>query len=543
MKTVKADILAHAYLRLLADRGVDYLFSNSGTDFTPIMDGLAKYHDDPEFALQVVLCPHENTAMAMAHGYALLSRTPQAVMVHVNVGTANAGLGIINASRSRIPMLVTAGTSPWFESDLPGSRDNFIQWGQDSFDQAGYFREYLRWDGELRGAAHLETVVDRALAICQSPPAGPVYLALPKEVLCQRIGDFRYEWPSRIRAPGPVEPGSVEEAVEILSKADRPLVVVSELGRFRGGMEALVEFAEAWQVPVTEHVRRYVNFPTLHRLHAGFNPPADRADVIVVVESPVPWLPHRTKTRAKVIQIGVDPLYRDLPLRGFAADVAVAGDPVLALRKLTARADPRKRWLTPESPTVSGSRSLTKRLVSHVLGRIVDEDAMIFNEYNLDPGEISRSKPDGWFENSISSGLGWALGAAMGAKLAEPDRTAIAAVGDGTYIFNTPVSAHHVSASHGIPFLTIVLNDHGWSTIKKAYLSSHPDGWCSRTGRFPLVRFGTDVKFEAIVEACGGAGFRVEKTEDLEPMLRRALAVVREEKRQALVNVLCDSDA
>lgn len=542
MKTVKTDIVAHAYLRLLSDRGVDYLFSNSGTDFTPIMDGLARYKDDPAFNLNVVLCPHENTAMAMAHGHALLSRAPQAVMVHVNVGTANAGMGIINASRSRIPMLVTAGKSPWFESDVPGSRDNFIQWGQDSFDQGGYFREYLRWDSELRGAAHLESLVDRALAIAQSPPAGPVYLALPKEVLCQKLDEFRFHSPTRFRPPGALEPGDVGEAVELLEKAERPLVVASELGRFRGGMEALVRFAEAGQIPVTEHVRRYVNFPTTHPLHAGFNPPVDRADVIVVVESPVPWLPHRAKTKAKVIQLGVDPLYRDLPVRGFAADVSIGGDPVLALRKLAERLRPRKPWIAKDTPTFHAGRGLTKRMVSHTLGVVASDDAMIFNEYDLDPNEIPRTKPDGWFENSISSGLGWALGAAMGAKLAEPDRTAIAAVGDGTYIFNTPVSAHHVAASHGIPFLTIVLNDRAWTTIKKAYLSSHPNGWCAKSGYFPLVGFGTDVQFEKIAEACGGRGFRVERPEELESTLRLALKTVAE-GRQALVNVLCEPDA
>ena len=531
MKTVQTDILAHAYLYLLSDRGVEYLFSNSGTDFTPIMDGLARYKDDPDFKLKTVLVPHENTAVAMAHGYALLARKPAAVMVHVNVGTANAGLGIINAARSRIPMLVTAGLSPWYEQ----TRDNFIQWGQDSFDQRGYFREYLRWDAELKGLPHLETLVDRALAICQTPPAGPVYLALPKEALCTPVSEFTFETPSRLQPPGTTESVDVEAAAELLYRSERPLIVASELGRFIGGMEALVALAEAGQIPIVEFVRRYVNFPTNHPLHAGFEPAVEHADVVVVVESPVPWL---GKTKARVIQIGHDPLFRDIPLRGFPADVSIGGDPVLAVRKLAGRVTSHTPWLGRAAWNRPEETRLTKGFVSRVLGRLVDDDVMIFNEYNLDPYEIPRTKPDGWFENSVSSGLGWALGAAMGATLAEPSKTAVACMGDGTYIFNTPVSAHQV----GIPILTVVLNDRGWSTIKKAYLGSHPHGWCVQKEYFPLVHFENDVRFEKVMEACGGAGFRVERPDELEATLRQALAVVRGEKRQALVNVLCERE-
>ncbi len=83
------------------------------------------------------------------------------------------GLGIINASRSRIPMLVMSGKSPWYETGI-GCRTNFVQWGQETFDQGAYFREYTKWDYELKSSRNLDTVIDRALAISQSDPAGPV---------------------------------------------------------------------------------------------------------------------------------------------------------------------------------------------------------------------------------------------------------------------------------------------------------------------------------------------------------------------------------
>ena len=122
--------------------------------------------------------PHENVAMAMAHGYYRIAGKPAAVMVHVTVGTANAINGIINAARDNIPVLLAAGRTPITETGSIASRNRPIHWGQESFDQGGMLREYVKWDYELRGGQPVEAVVDRALDIAMSEPRGPVYLTL-----------------------------------------------------------------------------------------------------------------------------------------------------------------------------------------------------------------------------------------------------------------------------------------------------------------------------------------------------------------------------
>src|SRR5207249_4992758 len=136
-------------------------------------------------------------AEAMAHGYAMVTGRPQAVMVHVIVGAANALAGIINASRVGVPMLFTAGRNPITEAGLPGARNRPIHWAQESFDQAGLAREFVKWDYELRNFLQLETVVDRALAIASAEPQGPVYLTLPREVLSEAQESFEYSATSR----------------------------------------------------------------------------------------------------------------------------------------------------------------------------------------------------------------------------------------------------------------------------------------------------------------------------------------------------------
>ena len=184
-RTTKSESVGEAYLALLADRGIDYLFGNSGTDFPSIIEALAKAAGDKTKAPIPVTVPHENLAVAMAHGYYAITGRPQAVMFHVNVGTANGITGVLNAARDNVPILFTAGRTPINETGVQGARSVFIHWGQEMFDQAGMLREAVKWDYELRTPQQLETVVDRALSLAMTEPRGPVYLSLPREVLAE----------------------------------------------------------------------------------------------------------------------------------------------------------------------------------------------------------------------------------------------------------------------------------------------------------------------------------------------------------------------
>jgi acetolactate synthase-1/2/3 large subunit len=171
-KELAVDNVAEAYLALLAERGIEYLFANAGTDFAPLVEAFAKAARTGAPVPQPVLATHENLAFSMAHGYAMVSRRVPAVMVHVSVGTANGVCGALNAARENVPILFTAGRSPLTESGLPGARDVYIHWSQEMFDQAGMLREIVKWEYELRNGQQLETVIDRALAVTTTQPGG-----------------------------------------------------------------------------------------------------------------------------------------------------------------------------------------------------------------------------------------------------------------------------------------------------------------------------------------------------------------------------------
>src|SRR3989454_8004565 len=229
----KPETAADAWLGLLASRGIEYLFANGGTDFAPVVEAYAKGQKLGWKLPHVVIVPHENMGVAMAHGYTMISGKPQAMMVHVGVGTANSMNGLINASRQNIPILFTAGRTPLTESGaLPAARNNYIHWAQEHFDQGGMLREFMKWDYELRHAEQVETILDRALAIAKSEPQGPVYVTLPREILASPFpGQYSQNATIAPASPPAPDPDTLDEAARLLGKAERPLLITANGGR------------------------------------------------------------------------------------------------------------------------------------------------------------------------------------------------------------------------------------------------------------------------------------------------------------------------
>jgi len=565
LKRAAVESTAEAYLELLAARGVEYLFANAGTDFAPLIEAYAKRGAQGQAAPRPITVPHEVPAVAMAHGYAMVSGRAQAVMVHVIVGAGNAVGGIINAARANVPMLFSAGRNPITEAGHSGSRDRPIHWAQESFDQAAMVREFVKWDYELRSASHLETVVDRALTLAHAEPQGPVYLTLPREVLAERQEAIEYADPARMVRPGGLVPApeSLEEAAQILTAARNPIIIVKAAGRDPGAVPALAALAETLGAPVFEQFHTYLNLPQDHPLHAGFDaaPHLDAADAVLVVESDVPWFPglKRPRPEARIIHVGVDPLFSRYPLRGFPTDLALAGTPRLALRALAdevARrahagqvAERRARWEAEHTRVVGAAAAranaaaadspMDMAWVSRCVGNVVDDRTIVVNEYDLDATQACFRQPGSYFSAPSSGGLGWGLGAALGAKMAASDKTVICCVGDGAYIFGAPTAAHFVSRANSLPCLFIIFNNRTWNAVKRAVQSHAREGWAVKTDSMPLTALDPAPDYELVCRASGGHGERVEDPAQLPATLERALRIVREEKRQVLLNVIC----
>ena len=306
--TFKPETAADAWLGLLAARGIEYLFANGGTDFAPLVEAYAKGRKLGWRLPEIVIVPHENLGVAMAHGYTMLTGRLQAMMVHVGVGSANALNGLINAARTNTPMLFTAGRTPLTEGHgaafggaLPAARNNYIHWAQEHFDQGGMLREFMKWDYELRHAEQVETALDRALAIAKSEPQGPVYMTLPREILASPFNSS-FSSTTTIAPASPAAPDleTLEEAAKLLGRAEKPLIITSSAGRTADNVRALQLLAETFAIPVVQYRPRYLSLSTEHPLAAGWDPHAalKEADLVLAIECDVPWIPVQGTPRA-----------------------------------------------------------------------------------------------------------------------------------------------------------------------------------------------------------------------------------------------------
>src|SRR5262249_9029453 len=233
-------------------------------------------------------------------------------------------------------------------------------------------------------------------------------------------------------------------------------------------VDGLVALAEAGAFPVLEMNPGYVNFPSDHPLHAGWffgrqhYPAIAEADVVLVVDCDVPWYPSRARPGddATVIQLAVDPFYSRYPMRSYPCDVPVAAEPVVALPLLAdavqRRVDPaavaarryalhavqRTRRAAWDRAAQAEARHtpIGFQWASRCIGEVLDRDTIVVNEYPLDLRHAPPPAPGTCFGSPHSGGLGWALGTALGAKLGAPERTVIATVGDGAYVFGAPTA-------------------------------------------------------------------------------------------------------
>ena len=426
-------------------------------------------------------------------------------------------------------------------------------------------REFMKWDYELRHAEQVETVIDRALAIAKSEPQGPVYVTLPREVLASSFTSaFTDAITISPASPPAADPEALEEAAKLLGGARHPLLITASGGRTLESSRAIEQLANTLAVPVVHYRPRHLALSTEHPMHCGWDPHAllKEADVVLVVECDVPWIPKegKPKPEAKVIHIGTDPLFASYPLRGFRADLALTGAVAPTLQALWRAAqkqavsvkqiEERKKIITEYSQHVREKAragidptpaQITGKWLSACVNKILDDKTILVNEYPTVLEEMVIREPGRYFGNPSAGGLGWGMGAALGAKLASPDKTVICAVGDGAYMFGNPTAVHYTSEAMKLPVLFVIANNARWAAVHRSTLATYPKGYASAEKEPPFATLEPSPRFEHVVKASGGHGERVTEPQGLMPALERALKVVRDEKRQAVLNVCLEA--
>jgi acetolactate synthase-1/2/3 large subunit len=553
---------AEAMLRSLKRHGVDYFFSNLGSDHPPILEALARAREagTREQLPELIVCPHEFPAVSAAHGYAVATGQPQGVLVHVDVGTLNAGGAMHNAHRANVPVFVLAGLAPVTETGYLGSRDSSVHYIQDVPDQLELVEQYCRWTTEYRLPADPDAVVRRGLERASAPPAGPVYVAATREAM--EGTDFATSDPERtvreVEPPG-ADDRTLERLAGVIDRADRPVVVTSALGRDPANVERLVTFAERAGVGVVEHRPTALSFPRDHELHLGYSPAAvfEDADLLVLADVDVPWIPSKAAPSedCTILQIDADPTKADYPQWDFEVDTTVTADPGRVLAALTDRVDSdaagerRDAWAAAVADRrqavereldVDGER-LTPAILSDALNAVVDEDTVVVDDSVtskrsvLDHLELTEP---GSYHMKGGSALGWAPGAAVGVKLARPEKRVVALTGDGAYVFANPTASTWMAVRHDAPVLTVVYNNSGWNAVKRATTSQHPEGEAA-DDTVPESRFEPTIDLSAPAESVDAFTRQVRTREELSAALEDALAAL-DDGRPATIDVVLE---
>lgn len=562
-----------AFFESLWDAGITHCFVNLGSDHPSILEAMVKGQRDAKGKFpRIITCPNEMVAMSMADGYARLTGKPQCVIVHVDVGTQGLGAAVHNASTGRAPVLVFAGMSPFtLEGELRGSRSEFIHWLQDVPDQKAILGQYCRYSAEIKTGTNIKQMVNRALQFATSDPKGPVYLCGAREVMEADIEPYTLnqdEW-------DPVELGglpakAITRIADALAGAEKPLVITGYAGRNPGIPQALVELADTVKgLRVLDSGGSDMAFPGDHPAWLGLRYGAEKsieeADVIIVLDCDVPWIPTRCKPKedAKIFHIDVDPLKQIMPLFYIKSLARYRADALTSIEDITAAlksGEAAKTLASRDLTSLEGARregyeariaaideaasaplaegSFGSGHLAKVLRSVCPDDTIWAVEAVTNTTYIHdnlRPTIPNSFINCGGGGLGWSGGGALGIKLATDaegkPRFVCQIVGDGTFLFSVPGSVYWISKRYNIPILTIVLNNKGWNAPRKSMLLVHPDGLAAKATNEEInISFDPTPDYAGIAAAagCGDVhALRVADPDKLEEVLKDAVAKVQ----------------
>jgi acetolactate synthase I/II/III large subunit len=552
---------AHYFLEGLNEIGFDYLFCNFGTDHAPLIEAMAAFRRAGRKMPATILCPHENTAVHMAAGYAIATGHGQGVMVHVDAGTANSAMALHNLWRARIPVMLMAGKAPFTtRGELQGTRDTYVHFVQEPFDQASIVRPYTKWEYNLPSGVIAKEALRRAHSVMESDPRGPVYLTFPRETLTEIWGEgairaYPAERFGSVAARG-VDASSIEAVADKLLAAERPLLITAYAGRNRDTLRVLDELARFAGIRVIEFNPLYVNLAHDSPCHGGFAPgkALAEADIGLLVDVDVPWIPSDMPDNPATwwAHIDVDAEKRAFPMWTFPGNLRLQGDScrILAdlldvlkekadagfrsratarVEKLAAEGMARREAAAKQAANRGMAGQINPHFVCATLAKALKPSDIVLNEAIRNGpvvfAQMPRTEP-GTLVGLAGGGLGFSGGMALGLKLAQPKRMVVQIVGDGTFYFSNPQSTLAVGRQYKLPVLTVVLDNTGWAAVKEATLRVYPDGEAKSGDDFGAT-LAPDMDFAKIAEAAGAHGELVSDPDALEGAVARCVEAVK----------------
>ncbi|MEU4486749.1 thiamine pyrophosphate-dependent enzyme [Streptomyces purpurascens] len=541
-----------AFVSAFDAAGADYLFCSSGSEWAPVWESLARRHRDGQPCPEYLDLTHETVAVGMATGYGLLKRRPQGVLLHAAPGLLQGSMAVHGALLAGVPMVVASSESATY-GDGPG-KDPGGQWYRNLSvvgGPHGVAGPFSKWSNEAASVHTLPTMITRAAELAWRAPAGPAYLNIPLEILLE-------EWDGReakpIVSPGSTHssPEEVDPVAQMIREAKSPVIVTETAGREASGFEALLAFAEAWNIPVVEPDSAVCsNFPRTHPLHAGSDvgPWLDSADLILLVNCRAPFYPpSRRPARAQVVVIDEVPQRPHVVYQVLYADRYLEGSVANTLRQLTKRANnldvgavtarraAQEQQHADEQASIAATEAKAEEaegidpvLLAATLRKLLDgRDAIVVDETITHSRVVKRhlqvSDPDSYFY--VQGGLGQGIAVALGVKLAARERPVVLTIGDGAFTYNPVIPSYDAAKTYELPLLIVVFNNRVYKSMNLNHRRFYPEGAAAETGEW----LGTDLhrlpRLAAFAEPFGMHTETVDAPHALEPALERALKAV-----------------
>ncbi len=561
---------------------VEYVAVNSGASFRWIHESLINHGKNTN--PKIITCCHEETCVALAHGYAKAKGKPMAAIVHNIVGLQHASMAIFNAFCDRAPVIVLGGTGP-----MDMTKRRAWDWKHTALVQGNQVRDYVKWDDQPYTAASIPESFIRGYRVATTEPQGPVYICYGADIQAARVTEdaslpdvHRYTATTHAQA----DAEALRQAAAWLVESENPVVIADYLGKDNEACRSLIELAELLAIPVLDSMGRY-NFPSNHPLdltgdEAGV---LAHADLILGLEAKELFAalhvrdPHTgismpvISPRARVIHISL----WDQTIRSWATDIQricpvdlnIPADSKVALPQLIAvckellskddrtkercrrrfneiqnrHQNLRRQWKKSAEEAANEKPISTSRLALEIWDVIKDEEWVLVN------GDLSGwarriwdfSKPGQFLGSSGGGGLGYSIGASIGAALALKEKGALCInlQPDGDLLY--AASALWTAAHHQIPLLTIMFNNRCYYNSAEHVMNVAHE----REREASLYHIGTRVEgpainFAELAQSMGVYGEGpIESAEQIAPALRRAMEVVQEQRSPALVDIVC----
>jgi acetolactate synthase-1/2/3 large subunit len=560
--------------------GFEYVCANPGSSFRGMQESIINYggNRNPEF---ITNC-HEESSVAMAHGYFKAEGRPMAVLAHGTVGLQHASMAIYNAWCDRVPVYIMLGNYVDAAIRRPA------EWYHGVQDCAGMVRDYTKWDDQPASLVHFGESAIRAYKIAMTPPMAPVVLVLDAG-LQESPQDRKTKLPIprlTMAAPPQGETGAVTELARLLVAAENPVLVADRLARTPAAMPLLIELAETLQAAVIDQGGR-MNFPSLHPLNQTQRAAAavGEADLVVGLEVADFWATvnslrdqlHRstrkvTKPGAKLVTVTTGDLYIKSNYQDFRrmaeVDLAIAADGEATLPLLIetvkhlitsdrtrvfqqrgaklaeASRTTRERMRQAATYAWDASPLSTARVTAELWAQIKNEDWSLVSNYYSEAGVWPRrlwefNKSYQWLGHAGGGGIGYGAPSSVGAALANKKygRFSVSLQTDGDLMYAPGVL--WTAAHHHIPLLSVMLNNRGYHQE-----IMHVQRMCNQRNRG--IDRGTmgstltdpNIDFAKIAQGMGlHSEGPITDPKDLGPALRRAAAAVKRGE-PALVDVV-----